>query len=118
MKTQSYTHNPEFRVFFKFWLFISILLLLFTAIFYLVVNDGEPFQAHLISNWPILLILPFINSIINAYGACKHSFTISNVEDTSHVARWAVELLQKNGMRIKSEQESQTILEPAKGLPR
>jgi hypothetical protein len=116
MQTQTYIHKPEFKVFFKFWLSISLLMLLLVTIFYLIVNDGEPFKSHLNSQWPILFVLPLLNAIIHAYGARKHTFTLSDVDGSAHVTLWAIELLQKNGMKVKSEHQNQTILEPAKGL--
>ncbi len=116
MKTQTYTHNPEIKVFLKFWLLIFSFLLLLITIFYLIVNDGEPFRDHLKVNGLTLLLLPVINSIIHAYGARKHSFTISDVDDTGHVASWAIDLLQKNGMKVRTEHQNQTILEPANGI--
>ncbi len=116
MKTNIYTHNPEFKVFLKFWLLIFSFFLLLLTIFYFIINDGEPFQDHLKTNALMLLLLPVINSIINTYGARKHSFTISDVDDTGHVASWAIDLLQKNGMKVKTEHQNQTILEPANGI--
>ncbi len=116
MKTNIYIHKPEFKIFFKFWLLIFSFLLLFITIFYLIVNDGEPFKDHLKVNGLTLLLLPVINSIIHAYGARKHSFTISDVDDTGHVASWAIDLLQKNGMKVRTEHQNQTVLEPANGI--
>ena len=118
MKTQTYIYNPEFKVFLKFWLSISLLMLLLATILYLIVNDGEPFQAHLRSNWPILFVLPLINSIIHAYGARKHVFSLTDTDDPTHVANWALELLQKNGMNVKSENQNKTVLAPTKGIPK
>ncbi|WP_299824061.1 hypothetical protein [uncultured Pontibacter sp.] len=118
MKTHTYAHSPKFSVFLKFWLLILLLMLLLVAAFYLLFNQGEPLKDHIRSSGPILFILPLINGVIGAYNGRKHTFTITEVADTAHVAGWAVDLLQKNGMRIKNTQQTITVLEPTSSFLR
>ncbi|MEJ8801595.1 hypothetical protein [Pontibacter sp. H249] len=118
MKTHLYAHNPKLTIFLKFWLLTLSLMMLLVAAFYLLLNQGEQIKDYVRSAGPILFILPLINGIIGAYNGRKHTFTIRQVDDPSHAAVWAVELLQKNGMRIKNEQPQQTVLEPTSSVLR
>ncbi|GAB3203836.1 hypothetical protein ABID22_001993 [Pontibacter aydingkolensis] len=118
MKTHTIAHSPKFTIFLKFWLLILFVMLLMGAIFYLFLNQGEPLTDYLKSSGLILFILPLINGIIGALNGRTHTFTITEVDDTAYVANWAVGLLQKNGMRIKSKHQNQTVLEPTSSFLR
>lgn len=118
MKTKLLAHNPKFKIFYRFWLVQFIFMLVIASVFFLIVDDGETLWDYLKSVGFIVLVLPIINSFISTNSARRHTFTITEVEDTTNVADWAVELLLKNGMRIKAEHQNETILEPAKSVLR
>ena len=112
MKIQTYTHKPELKVFLKSLVLMLFLMTVLAMVFYLIFNSGESVKEYLKSAAFILLFIPVINSITKAYSDRKYTFTVSEVDDTVHVKNWAVNILQQNGMRIKSDTAQQTILEP------
>ncbi|NEM97096.1 hypothetical protein [Pontibacter burrus] len=116
MKTQTYTHEPEFSMFLRFFGFMFGAMLLIVTVMYLIFEFGTPVLDYLRSVGFMFILYPVVSSIIGAYGARKHTLTISEINDPARVADWAVELLEKNEMIVVVKQQSQTVLQPTGGF--
>src|SRR5690606_35623255 len=93
-----------------FLLFFSIITL-----FYFLTSFGQPISAYfeaLGSLWFMALFIPLFNSAIHTYATRLHTLTISEINDPAYVANWAVELLEKNTVKLEQESASEKVLMP------
>ncbi|WP_276497434.1 hypothetical protein [Pontibacter litorisediminis] len=118
MKTELITHKPSLKAFLQYFAvmlgFVSVLV----PVLYLIFNQGEPFLEYFRSAAVLYFFLPLFNAGSFAFASRKHQLTIYGVDNAAQVADWAVELLQKNGLRAKTVTGSNTVLESDKKLLR
>ncbi|AKD03788.1 hypothetical protein POKO110462_03830 [Pontibacter korlensis] len=118
MKTASLSYKPQLKNFLAYFALMLSLFTVMVAGFYLIVNKGESLPEYFSSVAVLYILLPLFNAAAFAYSSRKHELIISEVNDPAYVAKWAVELLQLNGMRIKSTEDNMTVLESGKKYTR
>lgn len=112
MKTETIAYKPDFKSFLAYFAVMFGLFTVMAVTIYFIFSYGEPLLEFFNSLFFIYLALPIVNAISFGYGARKHQFIISEVDDPAHVADWAVALLKEKGMRVKSSGENKpTVLE-------
>ncbi|WP_299824059.1 hypothetical protein [uncultured Pontibacter sp.] len=116
MKTEILAYKPAFKSFLLYFALMFGLFSVLTVGFYLLLENDKAFTEYLSSFLYFYFFIPVFNAAAFAFSTRKHDFIISEINDTAHVANWAVELLQQKGMRIKSAAGNSTVLESGKKI--
>lgn len=114
MKVETIPYKPSFKA---FLLYFGLMFSLFSVMavgFYLALEREKSFTEYLTSFFYLYFLIPLINAAGFAYSTRRHDYFISDIKDPALAANWAVEFLQKEGMRIKSVEGNSTVLESGK----
>ncbi|RAU82473.1 hypothetical protein [Pontibacter arcticus] len=114
MKVETIPYKPSFKAFLLYFGLLFSLLSVMIVGFYLALEREKSFTEYLTSFVYLYFLIPLLNAVAFAYSTRRHDYFISEINDPALAASWVVAFLQKEGMRIKSEDGNRTVLESGK----
>jgi hypothetical protein len=116
MQSTVISYRPKFLQIGLSMLVIVVLYALAGGAFYLIssVMDDASFYSYLDGTWPLILLFPVMCSVIHAYSSRKHHFCMSELNNPAAVTEWAIELLKKEGLRVRTINGNEFVLESKK----
>jgi hypothetical protein len=116
MQSTVISYRPKFLQIVLSMLVIVALYALAGGAFYLIASllDDASFYSYLDSSWPLILLFPVMCSVIYAYSSRKHQFYMSGLNNPAAVTEWTIELLEKEGLRVRTVNGNKFVLESKK----
>ncbi|WP_162427284.1 hypothetical protein [Pontibacter pudoricolor] len=116
MRSTVISYRPKFLQIVLSMLVIVVLYALAGGAFYLLASilGDASIYSYLDGSWPVIVLFPVMCSVIHAYSSRQHQFCVSGLKNAAAVTEWTIESLKKEGLRVRTVNGNEFVLESKK----